>query len=541
MPRAAEIDLRRVTVWREDGVLAGLRIGDSSLPFPGCGLETELGVIVPGARGAVQPALETLLERRQGLPAHGSRTVGRSAIESDRMFDALGSTYRELDHLELNTFYRRSGAAARWNLEQLLVQSGLLAQSTGEVLLHAAGGDGLGSTWSSLHVNVAISDLGYERLLRSQRAHAVLLGYYLPAQLSLAVVDGNGGIGEDGYLTSDRIGEFDVVFGLGTMRPSRALVVDRAERFGNARVMNMLRALSFGRASAAGLVMTQLDCLVCDLMVHGVVHAEPFRLGDPIATARALAAWERRKDAAAIQRRIQTIRRRVVDALDRAIGTDVLAELLPGVRDELDFVDATLDAVLRDDEAELHARCDWARKRSMLTGHLGSSGRTWRAALRELRELNLHWARLDDDALRHVFAESTIPASHRSDLVPAETSSWLLWWLCDRAQKDPAFRRGLDAVDVSWKGLYRGTARWVDPQGGSWPWAESRCESIELEPHRFTRATTDSKLQQVADVDDLFAAFGERHSHYGDYAGRAYGPDHRGALLPDPTDDPSVN
>jgi hypothetical protein len=521
--------------WFVDGELAGLCAGGARLPFPGCGLETELGVVVHGAGGQVQPVLGDLLARRTGVVARAA-AGSDSSLEAERQFDTLGSSYREGDHLELNTWYWRSGIPARWNLERLLIRAGELAQQDGErILLYATGGDGQHSTWSSLHVNVGISDLGYERLAANYRACRVALDWYLPAQISLTVIDGNGGVGRDGFLLSDRLAEFDAVFGAGTMRPSRAMLVDRPEGFGNRRIMNMLRTLSFGRASCAGLVATQLDCLASDLMVHDLLRAPPTRLPDPVAAAAELAPWEQRHHLARLQQRAQRVRWCVVDGLARALGDELAERLVPGARAELEFIDATLQAVLRDDEAELLQRCDWARKRRLMVDHAGAAGgAAWSARLPELLELNIHYARLDDRALRHVWPAAAMPPTHRPDPVPADTSSWLLHWVCARAEQEPSFRAQLADVDLSWKGLSRRIGGWIEPQGGAWPWAERRCQAIAFEPWRFTRGATAARLAAVGDVDDLFLAFGREHAHSGDYAGRSYGPSAGGPASPNP-------
>lgn len=530
MPRRADppvrLAARTLAPWFVDGELAGLRAGAAELPFPGCGIETELGIAVPGSRGAVGQALGAVLARRTGVPARavGDRS-GALPFEVDRLFDPLGSTYREGDHYEANTWFRRAAPAARWNLELLLERAGReAAEVAGGVFLHATGGDGQGSTWSSLHVNTAISDLGYAHLCANYRACSLALDYYLPAQISLAVVDGNGGVDPTGFLLSDRIGEFDAVFGPGTMRPARAMLVDRSEGFGNARVMHMLRALSFGRASCAGLVATQVDTLVCDLAVHGVLEVPSIRLGDPVAAARELAFHRRRHDLARMQERVQSTRWQVVDALSRALGEAFVERLIPGVREELSFVDAALAAVARDDERELVEHCDWARKQAVLMDFLGNRGRSWSAGHGALLELNFHYARLDADALRHVWPGAALPPGHRPDHVPAETSSYLLWWLCSRAAQEQSWHRDLSAVDLSWQGLRRSEGGWLEPQGGAWPWAARRCEAIELQPWRFTRAAIGQELDDCASLDELFAAIGRSHEHYGDYAGRSYGP-----------------
>ncbi|MGE3174960.1 MAG: hypothetical protein AB7O97_20195 [Planctomycetota bacterium] len=547
MSRTFEICDRRIEPWYQDDALAGLRTGRGrTLWFPGIGLEHEAGVAVAGARGQVQPALEALLARRGDVSAGGRADP---SAEADRQFCELGCSYREGDHLELNTWLRRDATAARWNLELWFARAAALAAEdpVHETVLHATGGDPFGSSWSSLHVNVPISDLGYDRLLASQRACEVALDWYLPAQLSLAVVDGNGGVGPDGYLLSDRLGAFDTVWGSCTLRPLRALVVDRAERFGNARVMCMLRALSFGRASCAGLVMTQLDVLIADLMVHGVVHVAPVtRLGDPIAAARELAGHGARRAAATLQRRVQAVRRGVVDWLAQALGEDGLDALVPRARLELDFVDRALAAVERDDEQELLACCDWARKHATLRSWL--RGREWATALPELQELNVHYARFDDRALRHHWPDAAIPPTHRPDPEPRETSSWLLYHLCRRARRDPSFARQLDRVQLSWKGLRRDLGGWVEPQGGAWPWAQRRTETVDLAPHRFARAQlapllgVDDDGDCGPDIDALFELLGTETTRYGDYAGRSWGADHPGAPSPDPTtSDPAEN
>lgn len=523
--RTAQLETKIV-----DGTLIGLGVGPQFIPFPGIGLESELGVVVPGAKGCVQAALTAILDQRSGVPAaaqSGSSYV--DAVEVDREFDLLGSSYRELDHLEINTWYRRSARAARKNLERLLDASGRWASASGEnVLLHATGGDGQGNSWSSLHVNVGISELMFDRLLQSYRKGLVAYDWYLPAQITLSVVDGNGGIDRKGYVVSDRLPVFDRVFGVGTMRPMRSMLVNRDEHFGNARIMNMLRPLSFGEAQIAGLTMTQLDCLITDLIVHGVLNVPSNQLGDPILAARELAMHENRKATARIQRKIQETRRRVVEALQKKFGPEFVEDLIPGLEVALDFVDATLSAIEADDEAEVLARCDWARKLDLLLEFQEARGASWSSLYEELMAINVHYARLDSEALRHEFAETKIleagdSNTGESDNVPEETSSYLLWWVVERAQHDASFARELEDTCLSWKGFTRSTTSWVPPVGGYWPWASQESEEIKLVPWLHNKALLDERLRTVSCLGDLFDLLGDKETKYGDYAGRSYG------------------
>ena len=502
-----------------EGQLAGLTVDGALIPRPCVGLETELGNALPGGSGQVHRAVADVLARRTGIAANGSATG--SSLESERQFHPFGSTYLELDKIECNTWLHPSAQAAHANMRWLFDELDTTVQAVGtQLVLHATGADGQGHSWSSLHVNVPLSDLTYTRLLAEQRAGWIAYHWYLPAQLTLAVVDGNGGIGTKGFLVSDRIGAFDRVFGMGTMTPSRALVVDRPEGFGCRRFMHMLRAWSFAPAGPVGLVATQLDTLICEFLVHGVmsIHGPPMH--DPVAAGQHFARHEHRKEAARLQARVQVVRHRVVDWLVRRLGTELIHKLLPDVTTALQFLDATLRAVEQDDEAELVQRCEWARKLVLVRAVTQSRQEQWDALRSQLLELNVHYARLDQRALRHheLFRDPP-PADPRP--VPTETSSWFLHALVARAQRDPAFRAELQAAELSWHGVSTGTAGWRNPWG-AWPWAERHVGELRLVPWRFCAATHSELVAKARSLAELVAAAGEASTVFGDAMGRTY-------------------
>ena len=510
------------------GELVGLRLGGSVLPFPGLGLECELGGIAPGAGGRVQMPLSRLLRARRGLPAEPSRAWHRvaTAMESERVFDELGCSYREGgrggDHFEHNTWLHRSATGARANLEARLEEAArLVRDSESELVLHGLGGDGQGHSWSSLHVNVPISRRCYREVLGTQRAGELAYTWYLPAQATLSVVDGNGGVGEEGFLLSDRQGEFDRVFGSTTLRPQRAMLVDRSEGFGSARIMNMLRALSWGPGSAAGLFATQLDCLILELAVHGALIPPRIPIGDPVEAAWRWAARENLAEATEVQARAQGARREVVEALEADLGADCVERLLPGAAAHLDWIDATLEAARREDEAELAARCDWARKQEILDGFVGRRGRGWAAERDTLLLVNAHYARLDEEALRRRFEAAEVPSVEGLE-APQDTSSYLLHWLVERHRESPRWHDELEAASVTWAGVERVRGSWAQPVGGYWPWAERREARLRLAPWRFTRRSCGEALAGIRDLDDLFEAFGEQETIFADYAGRRF-------------------
>ncbi|MFO0980913.1 MAG: proteasome accessory factor PafA2 family protein [Planctomycetota bacterium] len=506
----------RLRPWFVAGELAGLTIDGELIPMPALGLETELGVAVSGGPFCLRGAVDELLARREHVPADARG----NSIEADRMFSPLGSSYREGDHVEVNTWLHRSAAGARLNLEHLLEQvEQLAARCEVPILLHALGTDGFGASWSSLHCNVPISDRTYLGVLARQSLGPLVFDFYLPAELSLGVIDGNGGVGSDGYLLNDRTDAFDCVFGMGTMRPSRAMVVDRPEGFGTARNMGMLRALSFGDASVLGLALHQMTILILELAVHGVLRLPRLALADPLRAGVELARHGNRFAAARVQLEVQHIRRSVWDELDRELGAAIATQLLPDMPRHLDAADATLAAVLRDDEAELIVRCDWERKRHVLESARRAS--VWQDDRARLMELNVHYARLDRRALRHAFAASALAPAPALTPVPTDTSSWLLAAVVERALVDRAWHAALRAATLSWRGI-----KMQSPAAlyrlGCWPQARSCVRAIELVPWAFTKRTVGAQVAAARDLDELLDALGSRTEVIGDYAGRRH-------------------
>lgn len=505
------------------GELAGLRHGDDLIPFPGLGLETELGVVVPGAGGRVSEALGAVLEARGGLPAAPGGRSHRTWIEADRQFHPWGASYQEGDHLEINTFLHRGAAGARRNLEVAMdAAAEWAARSGANVILHANGEDGQGQSWSSLHVNTPISTATYRQIHRDQRLGPLAYTWYLPAQVSLHAVDGNGGVGKRGFLISDRAAVFDRVFGAGTLRPARAMVVDRAEGFGCARNMGMLRGLSFGAGSVAGLAATQIDCLLLGLQVHDVLDLPPLRLHDPVAASAHFARVENVKQAATLARRAQELRRASMEALARALGDGVAEELVPGWAGHLATADAAIDAILCDDEAGMAAHCDWARKLGLMRKWLARGGRTFEAAREMLVEINVHYARLDGQALRRQIPGTALPEGAGGGGIPEDTSSWLLHWLMIKAAADPAWWSALHEAEVSWAGVSRERRTWMEPQGGAWPWARRTVRRIDLVPSSFTKKSHGALCASARDLDELLEAAGREETTCGDWSGRRY-------------------